>query len=1095
MNIPRSTLRVAALVLGVVGGSLQLHAQGVTTAAISGLVTNGKGQVLDGAQVEVTNRNTGARSKAATRADGRYYVQALEIGGPYTVSVRRIGYELRDSSGIFLSLGQNARVDFVLAERALQLQGVVVTSGAANALISSAHKGVSTTVTDSMIARLPTLSRNFTDFVALTPQISTRGPGNSGAGQNNRFNAIQIDGAVANDLFGLSSTLQPGGLSNAKQVSLEAVKEYQVLLSPYDVRQGYFSGFMVNAVTKSGSNDFHGSGTYAYRSEQLERDVSYIRAAPFNVKQEGFWMGGPILKDKIFFSIAPEFQQQAAPQAPPYIGQAASLTTLPPVFQAGIDSVTNILKTQYGFANPGNDSAVTNKNPLTNMFARLDFVNLPMNSRLVARYNFAGGNQDQGVIRTATAAALSNNGYSIQDKTNSELAQLFSNFSDGGSNELLVSYTTIGDVRAIPITAPYVRISRLQGPSGTGALTAGSENSSQGNQLDQTITELSDSYTHPFGEHRVTIGTKNEFYKVRNLFSQNSYGNFTFGTIDSLIADKPSAATLGVNIDKLNGNVTDGAARFNARTLGAYLADDWQATSNVAVTMGLRLDMPGLTSSPGFNARIDSALGLNTSQVPKSAKQWQPRLGINWDVTGDQVNQIRAGTGYFMAQPAYVWLSNLFGNSGVNGFGNLTCNSATNVPTMPNAGSPIATNCVGSTGTPAVTVNTVDPNLKFPEVWRSTAGYDRRLPWNVVATVEGMYTRSVDNFYYQNLGLLANPIGTDSRGRALYGDIQSAAGNVVLARRCADGVSSFIPGVTAATNIVCPAGVTALGDVIHISNTTAKDYSYNISGTLQKRFSDSFEGSASYIYGHAYDIYDLTSSVAFSNWSFGRSYAGRQDAQELDYSKWDSPHRIVASGTYSLPSKTDISMTFFLDAGTPYEFVYATDMNGDGSTANDLIYVPKNAHDTTEIRFQANGALTPSMQADSLENFINSHSCLASQRGTIMQRNSCRTPWTKIMNISARQSLKTMGMQNFILQLDMFNFLNLLNKHWGAQDVGSTNSPAILTRRTWVQPTAGLPLNLRNGAQPVFNYANPVQFNSAVPSSNYALQLQLKYTF
>ena len=1100
MKIPRWTIGAAALVLGVAGGSIQLHAQGVTTSAISGRVTTATGQGLDGAQVQITNRNTGARSGALTHVDGRYYIQGLEVGGPYTVSVRRIGREPKDSSGIYVSLGQNIRIDFVLAERATQLAGVVITSGSANALISAAHKGVSTTVTDSAIARLPTLSRNFTDFVTLTPQVSTRGPGNSGAGQNNRFNAIQIDGSVANDMFGLSSTLQPGGQAGAKQVSLEAVKEYQVLLSPYDVRQGYFSGFLLNAVTKSGSNDFHGSGTYAYRSEQTERNVAYLRSAPFNVKQEGFWIGGPIMKDRVFFSIAPEFQQQQAPQSGPYIGQPTGLLPVPAVKQESVDSVVNILKTQYGFADPGNAGAVTNGNPLNNLFARLDFVNLPVNSRLVTRYNFASANQDLGLSRSASSLSLSNNGFTFQSKTNSGLAQLFTNFSNGGSNEALFGYTTIRDVRVIPITAPFVRILSLQNPlSGTGALTAGTDNSSQGNQLDQDIMELSDSYTHPFGEHRVTIGTKNEFYKVRNLFAQNSYGNFTFDSVSKLIANKPSSATLGVNIDKLNGNVTDGSARFKARTLGAYIADDWQATSNLAVTMGIRLDAPGLATSPGFNARIDSALHVKTNQVPTSAKQWQPRIGINWDVTGDQVNQFRAGTGFFMAQPAYVWLSNLFGNSGVNGFGNLTCNSATNVPQMPQAGQPIPTNCVGSTGTPAVTVNTVDPNLKFPEVWRSTAGYDRRLPWNIVATVEGMYTRSMYNFYYQNLGVVADPIGQDSHGRQLYGDITGAATNLTTARRCADGVSSTLPGVTAATSTPCPTGVTALGDVIALSNTATKDYSYNITGTLQKRFSDSFEGSASYIYGHAYDVYDLTSSVAFSNWAFGRSYAGRQDAQVLNYSKWDSPHRFIVSGTYSLPSKTDVSMTFFADAGTPYEFVYNGDFNGDAGTANDLIYVPKNAHDTTEIRFATSGAgataLSPSQQADSLDIFINSHDCLSSQRGTIMARNSCRTPWTKIMNMSVRQSLKTIGMGNVIVQLDMFNFLNLLNKNWGAQDLGSTNSPTILSRSTWVQPTAGQPLNLRNGAVPVFRYANPAQFNTKNAASNYALQLQLKYTF
>ncbi|MDB4877364.1 MAG: putative oar protein [Gemmatimonadetes bacterium] len=1077
MNIPRWTLRCAVLVAALVGQANALAAQGVTTAAVSGTVLNELGKGLEGAQVQVVNRNTGARAGTMTRADGRYYVQGLEVGGPYTVSIRRIGYAPRDSAGLFVSLGQNLRVDFNLRTQAAQLAGVQIVSTTPSATISPSHKGVSTTVTDSAIARLPTLNRNFTDFVGLTPQISTKGPGNSGAGQNNRFNAIQIDGSVANDVFGLGSTGQPGGQAGAKQISLEAIKEYQVLLSPYDVRQGYFSGFLLNAVTKSGSNDLHCSGTAAYRSEKLERNVDYLRRAPFTQKQEGFWCGGKIISDRLFFSIAPEFQQQSAPASGPYIGQPSNLTPAVPGTQQGVDSLRNVFTSaKYGYTDPGVGTIVNNDNPLANMFARLDFVNLPMNSRLVTRYNYVNAQQDI-FSRSNTRVSLSNNGYNFQSKTNNGLATLFTNFANGNSNELLAGYTTIRDKRITPITAPFVVISRTTNPNGgTGQLAGGTENSSQGNELDQNILELSDNITLPWRSHRFELGTKNEFYKVRNLFAQNSYGNFTFGTIDSLINNTPSSATLGIKLDN-----TDGAARFHARTIGFYLSDEWQASNNLAVTMGVRLDMPGITDSPGLNPNIQNALGINTTAVPTSAKQWQPRIGFNWDVTGDQVNQLRGGSGYFMAQPAYVWLSNLFGNSGVNGYGNVTCSGMASAPAMPAAGQPAPTACKGTTGAPAVTVNTVDPNLKFPEVWRSTIGYDRRLPWNVIGTFEAMYTRSVYNFYYQNLGLVANPIGTDLNGRAMYGDITSATSNTVPVRRPIPGTTQF------------------LGDVIHLSNTNAKDYSYNYTGKLEKRFSNSFEGSVSYTYGHAYDIYDLTSSVAFSNWSFGRSYAGRQDAQELAYSKWDSPHRIILGGTYSFPTKTDISMTMFSEAGTPFEYVYGNDMNGDNSTANDLVYVPKNAHDTKEIQFSTNGtgasALTPAMQADSLENFIASHDCLNSQRGTIMKRNSCRTPWTKTVNVSARQSLKTIGAQNFILQLDVFNFLNLLNKSWGTQDVGSTNSPTLLTRRSYVQPTAGQPLKVVSGAQPVFNFTNFSQFSTKNIQSNYALQLQVKYTF
>jgi hypothetical protein len=424
-----------------------------------------------------------------------------------------------------------------------------------------------------------------------------------------------------------------------------------------------------------------------------------------------------------------------------------------------------------------------------------------------------------------------------------------------------------------------------------------------------------------------------------------------------------------------------------------------------------------------------------------------------------------------------VWLSNLFGNSGVYGYGNLSCSSPAASPQMPNAGVANATNCRNSSAAPAITVNTVDPNLKFPETWRSTVGYDRRLPGNVVATLEGIYTRSVYNFYYQNLGIVADPIGTDRYGRALYGDIPANGSNISVTRR-------VLPGTT-----------TALGDVIHLSNTKTKDYSYSYTGQLQKRFSNHFEGSAAYTYGHSYDVWDLTSSVAFSNWSFGRAYAGRQDAQTLYPSKWDEPHKFVFNGSYSFPTKTDVSMFITAESGTPFEYVYNGDLNGDNSTANDLVYVPTDAHDPTQVVFSQNGNLTPAMQADSLEAYITGHSCLQAQRGTIMQRNSCRTPWTKQVNMSFRQSIPTLQGHNAILQLDVFNFLNLLNKNWGSQLIGSTNSPSLLTRRSWTQPTTGQPLKLVNGAVPVFNFTPFTTFKTTNAQSNYALQLQVKYTF
>ena len=1047
----RSLFGTVAVLASAFVSSSPVFAQGVTTGAVSGTVVAEQNQPLAEVQVRIRNASTGATAGTVTRTDGRYFIQGLETGGPYVITARHIGYAPQTKDNVYVALGQNVRADFTLLTQVAQISGVTVIATGADALISTAHKGAATTISDSTVSRLPTLNRNFTDFVALTPQISTKGPGNSGGGQNNRFNGIQIDGSVANDLFGLGSTGQPGGQANAKQVPLEAVKEYQVLLSPYDIRQGNFTGALINAVTKSGTNEFHGSAFGVTRNEKFERNVPFLRTAPFKQSQYGLSLGGPIIQDKILFFVAPEFQTQSAPTSSPYFGQPSGLPA-DTVSAADFGTFSNYLTSKYNYPFVGDGNLVQNANPLSNFFGRIDVLNLPGNSRLVARYNYAGAETDV-FSRFSNSFKATSNAYNFRSVTNSGLAQLFTNFDNGTSNEFLTGYTTIRDKRRTPLNAPMVTVNNVsRGSGGTTALVAGTENSSQGNQLDQDIFEITDNYTVPMGSHRLTVGTKNEFFKVRNLFAQNSLGNYTFGSLDSLNLGLPDRVQIGLKLDN-----ADGAARFSARTLGFYGEDEWQVTNNLNVIYGIRLDLPGLTSSPNLNQVILDSLGVNTTNVPQNVMQWSPRVGFNWDVTGDQVNQLRGGVGVYVGRPAYVWLSNAFGNSGVNGYATITCSSAATAPAFPGATGAVPGNCRGASLTPAVTVNTLDPNLKFPQNFRTSLGYDRRLPGEIIATVEGLYTHAMQNFFYDNLNLPDAPVSTDSHGRSMY-------------------------GVITGNNIAPSYKKKGFTDVIHLTNQSG-DYAYNLTSSLQKRFSNKFEGQLAYSYGHSYDVASMTSSVAYSNFQFGRSVKGDIHGKDVTVSKYDSPHRIIANGTYSFPSKTDVSFIFTGESGTPFEYVYGGDMNGDGSTNNDLIYVPTDAHLTSEIQFANNGATTIAQQRDAFENFIKSNDCLNSQRGRIMDRNTCRTPWTKRLDVDFRQSLPTMHGQNFILQLDIFNFLNLLNKNWGAQDLGSTNSPALLSRRSF------------NGADGVFNFNSTSQFNTQNISSNYAMQAQLKYTF
>ncbi|GAC1480452.1 MAG: TonB-dependent receptor [Gemmatimonadaceae bacterium] len=1012
------------------------HAQGVTTGAVAGTVTDQNGNPVAAAQVQAVNAGTGYASGVSTRSDGRYTVPGLEVGG-YTLTVRRNGFQPQ-TRAVTVTLSQTARQDFVLSSQAAVLAGVVI-QGAPSDLISPTRTGVATTISDSALRRLPTLNRNFTDFVALTPQVSTSGPGLSGGGTNNRFNNIQIDGATETDLFGLGRTGQPGGQADGKSIGIESVKEYQVLLSPYDVRQGNFSGVLINAVTKSGTNEFHGTAYGVTRNQSLTRTQPYI--TDYKQSQYGFSLGGPIVKDRAFFFINPEFQTRVSPAGGPYLG--APGVALQP---AKVDSFTTLLG-QYGIP-AGSAGLVNNENPLANVFARLDF-NLPGNSQLILRHNFGRAELDE-FSRSTTSFRLNSNGYRFKSDKNATVAQLRTLFGNGSFNELFLNYTTIRDIRA-----PNVRAAQVTARAATNFnLVAGSERFSQGNALDQDIVELTDNFSVPVGSHRITVGTQNQFYKVRNLFTQASYGVWQFDSLDALRRGAATQYIVGV---PLSG---DGAVRFRAAQYAAYIEDEWAPTPRLNLTLGLRADIPTFGDRPPFNQSVLDSIGRNTSDIPTGNVQWSPRFGFNWDATGDQRNQVRGGLGLFTGRPAFVWLSNAFQNSGSVGVGVLTCNGAAAPAFTTAAAAQAPQQCAnGLTAKAGGEIDLLDPNLKFPQNLRATLGYDRRFADTWIATVEGLYTKGVNGLFYQNIAL-KGPQGVDKFGRTIY------------------GTAAFRP-VTRTTD---------RNQVFDVTNQS-NEYAWSLTGGLQHRFAGAFEGSVFYTYARANDVQSFTSSTAFSQYRFGRAWAGDQADNSATRSIFEQNHRIVAQGTYSFPTKTDVTFTFFGQSGTPYDYVVNGDPNGDGISLNDPIYVPRDARDPAEIVLDPTATAPVLAQQIALENFIQDTKCLRENRGRLLPRNACDNPWTNNLNVSVRQSLPTVQLQNVSLQIDVFNFLNLLNSSWGAQSTAGFGSQALLDYRRNIGP------NLVTGT-PVYSFnPNYQKFNSDFLASNYQVQVQLKYSF
>jgi hypothetical protein len=472
-------------------------------------------------------------------------------------------------------------------------------------------------------------------------------------------------------------------------------------------------------------------------------------------------------------------------------------------------------------------------------------------------------------------------------------------------------------------------------------------------------------------------------------------------------------------------------------------------------------------------------------------------------VTGDQRNQLRGGIGQFSGPPPFVYLSNAFGNSGLTGFAALTCNNTTaNTNLAPplfstaTAATPptacdlmtggVRTVGAGATVAASSNIATIDPNFQFPKYTKVTLGYDRRLPWDIVGTLEGLYTRSVNNAFYQNLAL-AGPTGqVDPHGRVLYGT--PTAGGITTA---------FLPGNRT--------------QVLDVTNSSG-DYTWSTTAQLQKSFSMNFEGSIAYTYQQARDVVSVTSSTQGSNYRYQRDVSGLLSDLSLTRSKYDQPHRIVATGTYRFPSLTDVSFIYTGNSGAPYDYVYGTnggttgDLNGDAQSQNDLIYVPKNATDPNEILFTGYNSTNATTKANAaamataFENFIASTPCLNSARGTILTRNACRNPWVNEIDVSIAQTLSPVRFQNIQVRLDVINFGNLLNRNWGAQAFSDQNSTCgqicsatvALTHTGYQLPTTGN----ASQAQGIFTFDPTFRaFTADNASSNYRMQLSLRYSF
>ena len=1057
----RLTRLIAALglVLAAVVAT-DVQAQGITTGGITGFVTDSAGNPLENATIAITNKTTGFTTRATSREGGRYNLTSLEVGGPYTLEARRIGFAPSTRDNIFVQLSSTSRIDIRMSAQATQLSELEIRATTGE-IIAPTSTGTKTTISQQALERAATTTRNLVDFTRAAPQVSSSGPGFSGGGMSNRMNNVQIDGATERDVFGLGSTGQPGGQISAKAISIDAIKEYQILLAPYDVRQGNFGGLLLNAVTKSGTNEFHGSAFQYYRNQDYGRDVPVLRATEFNRRQTGFSLGGPIIKDKLHFFTANEWTRESSPVSGPYFGQQEGTGITPFGWTAAeITRFEAAFAAKPGSPEAGSLGAVNTPTPMDNIFGRLDF-QINNSNRLVARYNYTDAlNSNRRQTNRATNRAIyTSNMHSIASSKKAPVLQLFSNFKNGLSNEAFAGATWVRDRRNPNNLFPQVTINYTGGRQ----LIVGSDEFSQGNELDADTYEFTDNLTIPRGNHSFVVGTRNEYVKIRNLFTQGSYGVWTFDSIGPFERNQASGFRRGIVL------ANEGNVYFDALQTALYAQDTWTATPKLTLTFGVRADISNFLTDNTYNPAIDSAYGK--SETPTGAFQFSPRFAFNYDIGGDQINQLRGGVGVFVGTPPYVWMENAYAQNGqIITFlqcGAALSNAANPAPAFTPDASNITTCANGGGAKPIGDVSFLDKSLKFPQPVRANLAYDRVLPFNLVATVEALYSRTLNQLFFVNRNL-KGPVTTDKFGRTLYGTIAT------------NGSST----PTRPDKVVVVGSSRFSNTVIDVENQN-KDYAYNLTGQLRKRYSNGWEALVAYNYGRARDIQSFTSSTHISNWRFGRTLYGTQETPgERGISLFDQPHKISAFATKTIGwgrllkngwangLATDITLSYQGVSGSPHDYIYNTprgDMNADGVQGNDLIYVPNDATDPNEIRFAALGVavgdtLSAASQAAAFNSLIDQSDCLRKARGTIMTRNSCRLPFSNTFDLTVRQNIPLVSSdQRVAVQLDIFNFGNLLNKKWGQQKVSpfssNSNIPVLAhTGMTSTDPKTAIPI-------------------------------------
>jgi len=1028
----------------------------VTTSGLSGTILDSKDLPLQGASIKATHVPSGTVYATLAKTNGSFSIQGMRPGGPYTVEVTYVGFKTVTLDDITLTLGESYIVSPKMAGTDEQLSEVTIISGGRNTLLNRERTGASTNINARQLTTLPTISRSLTDFTRLSPQAN----GSNFGGRDGRLNSVKIDGANFNNAFGLSNDLLPGG--DAQPISLDAIQEVQVNIAPYDVRQSGFTGAGVNAVTKSGTNQFHGTAYTFYRDKMSGKEIDTVKFSETaregkNVVYGGS-LGGPIIKNKLFFFANYEQTTYTYAGNPWVANRGNRGPNVAKTTAADLDAVSSYLKSTYNYDAGRYENYANNyENDDKKFLIRLDW-NISDKHKFTVRYNQVTGTSDQGTnansgpnprsgVNRISSESISfeNANYAQKNTVKSATAELNSNFSSKLSNQLLATYTNIESIRSTPGDLfPFVDI--WQG--GQNYMSFGTELFSYNNGLKNKNVTVIDNITYSTGKHVVTGGLSFESMGFDNSYVRLGTSYYRYNSLANFLAGgKPDV--YGVTYPYQD----DTWATLRFGMAGAYIQDRITINKKFNLTVGLRADLPLYFDDPLQNPSIDTLKLLNkdgnqttypSASWPKSRLLLSPRVGFNWDVFGNRSLQVRGGTGIFTGLVPFVWFTNQPSNSGVlqNTFEPVnggTLAQITRLEADPMYWVKALPNSFPTTsGTKAPsTIALIDPDFKMPQIWRTNIGADYKIPGTpLVASVDFLFSKDIKSVYQFNANRKATTANLSYSGdnRDDWGNANNANYN------------------------------TSTGAIAPVLTNSNKGYSATITAGISLPYRSGFYGSIFYNYTAAKDITGNPGSAANSAWSNNYSINDPNE-QYLSTSQYGVPHRVVGNISYRIEYlkhlATTVSLLYSGSSAGRFAYTYNGDINRDGVSL-DLLYIPANASELTFAPFTAGGVtFTADQQRAAYEKLVDNTKQLKNAKGEYVERNSGILPWQHRFDFRLLQDIFTnIGKQRHSLQLslDILNFGNFLNKDWGLRkelNSGSAFNYALL-RVASVTP-AGVP--------------------------------------